>query len=401
MLSPVGPAHGRGGVQDIVADLARGLVKRGHDLTLVATARTDGLTESAESGVRVRYLAGTPPMRAAGAWAARSVEAVAALHAERPLDVIHSQSFCGVHLAGRFRDVPVVASLHGTHIDELRTSSGLMRENLRTLALRDAARSGYVWLTMLRRFLGEGAKLKHCAAVIATSREQHALLARDYHVDESKLFDVWNGIDAERFSPRAPENAARAELGGQDGAPLVLAVARLYQDKGIQHLLRAWPAIESARPGARLAIVGDGGYRGELESLARSLGLDSRVRFLGSVALERLPAFYAAADVFVNPTVRINGYDLTILQAMAMARPVVVSNIGSVPTAVEDGADGFLVPPGDPRALAAAILRVLDDPVKSAAVAASARSTVERRFSLDSMVTGTLAVYERVRSRPK
>jgi glycosyltransferase involved in cell wall biosynthesis len=113
------------------------------------------------------------------------------------------------------------------------------------------------------------------------------------------------------------------------------------------------------------------------------------------VDLDRLPAFYAAVDVFVNPTVRINGYDLTILQAMAMARPVVVSNIGSVPTAVTDGVDGFLVPPAEPFALAEAILRVLGNPAAASAVAARACDTVARRFSLESMVDGTLQVYAR------
>jgi len=97
----------------------------------------------------------------------------------------------------------------------------------------------------------------------------------------------------------------------------------------------------------------------------------------------------------VTPTAPINGYDLTILQAMAMARPVVVSNIGSVPTAVTDGADGFLVPPGDAGTLATSLIRVLQDPQGSAAVGARARLTVEQRFSLDSMTTGTLEVYRR------
>jgi glycosyltransferase involved in cell wall biosynthesis len=422
MLSPVAPAHGKGGVQDIVWGLARGLAASGHDVTLITTARgasraaaprnpneTAILDEARLEGVSLHYLAGTTPMRALGSWLARSAAAVASLHAARPLDVIHSQSFCGVHLAGRFPGVPVVASLHGTHVDELRTSGRLMRENLSTLALREAARSAYVWMTMMRRLRGEGARLRDCDAVIATSREQHALLSREYRVSEDRLFDVWNGIDVALFAPRAADPAVRTALGGREvsdgqGAPggrdarrppLILAVARLYQDKGIQHLLRAFPAIEAALPGARLAIVGDGAYRRDLEALAHSLGLGERARFVGAVALDRLPALYAAADLFVNPTVRINGYDLTILQAMAMARPVVVSNIGSVPTAVTDGVDGFLAPPGDPRALADTVVRVLNDPVASLAASARARDTVESRFSLDSMVAGTLAVYER------
>ena len=397
MLSPVAPAHGKGGVQDIVWSLARGLAARGHDVTLITTARADGLREERAADVTVQYLAGTTPMRAARAWNAVSQQAVQRLHATRALDVIHSQSFCGVHLAGRL-SLPVVASLHGTHVDELRTCENLLRENLSSGAFREAARSAYVWAVMRHRLQSEGAGLRLCDAVIATSRQQHALLARDYRVSEKRLHDVWNGIDTALFTPCPADPAVRAELGAVGAAPLLLAVARLYQDKGVQHLLRALPAIEQARPGARLAIVGDGAYRGELERLSASLGLGARARFIGAVALERLPAFYAAADVFVNPTVRINGYDLTILQAMAMARPVVVSNIGSVPTAVSDGADGFLAPPGDARALAEIVARVLADPARAAGVAARARRTVVERFSLDSMVEGTLKVYEHAAS---
>lgn len=398
MLSPVLPAHGQGGVQDIVWSLARGLASRGHDVTLVTTARGDGVTEERADGVSVRYLAGTTPMRTAGAWLSKSENAVAALHALQPLDVIHSQSFCAVHMARRIKGVPVVASLHGTHVDEMRTCGRLLAESLRGLALRDAARSVYVWGVMMRRMRDEGALLRLCDAVIATSNEQRALLAREYRVPRERLFDVWNGIDVALFSPRAADPAARAMLGGTDGKPLVLAVARLYQDKGIQHLLRAFRGIEMAHPGARLAIVGDGAYRRELESLAGSLALGDRARFVGAVALEQLPALYAAADVFVNSTVRINGYDLTILQAMAMERAVVVSNIGSVPTAVQDLEDGMLVPPGEPRAIARAVAYLLAQPGKRSALGEHARRTIKERFSLDSMIEGTLAVYERSRA---
>jgi glycosyltransferase involved in cell wall biosynthesis len=122
------------------------------------------------------------------------------------------------------------------------------------------------------------------------------------------------------------------------------------------------------------------------------------VRFAGAVPLEELPRWYAIADLFLNPTVRINGYDLTILQAMACARPVVVSNIGSVPTAVRDGVDGVLVPPGDPAALAAAVIALHRDPARAAALGAAARRAVEERFSLERMVDGTLAVYHATRA---
>ena len=400
MLSPVAPAHGRGGVQDIVWSLARGLVERGHRVTLVTSEHPDGVGLENVDGVDVRYLpveARTMALKGAGgAWMRLSRACVHELHRALPLDVIHSQSFCALHLVNELRGVPVVVSLHGTHVDELRTRAGLVRESLARTP-REAPRYAALWLLMLARFLREGPRVRRAAGVIATSREQRAVLMRHYRVREERLHDVWNGIDTRVFAPAAADPVLRRELAGEAGVPLVLAVARLFQEKGIQHLLRAWPRVLDRLPDARLAIVGDGGYRATLEAQAASLGL-ARVRFIGTVPLEALPAMYAACDLFVNPTVRINGYDLTILQAMAAARAVVVSDIGSVPTAVADGIDGVLVPPTNSVALAAAIATLLQDPARRAALGEAARRTVMERFSVEALIAGTLAVYRAARA---
>ena len=392
-LSPVGPAHGRGGVQDIVWSLCAGLSARGHQVTLVTTGRREGSVTETLGGVRVEYLTSVPPMRATGAWERDSRGCLERLaHEHGAWDVVHSQSFCGLHLIAAWPGVPVVASLHGTHWDELRTRAGLIRESL---PARPAAalKASALWGLMLGRYLNEGPRLKRAHGVIATSVEQRKVLLERYGVDEARLHDVWNGIDAQMFSPRPADLALRAKL-APEGGPIVLAVARLYQEKGIHHALRAWPQVLRAQPGAVFVIAGDGPYRGDLEALAASLGVSASVRFIGSVALHELPAYYAACDAFVNPTVRINGYDLTILQAMAHAKPVVVSDIGSVPTAVAAERDGLLAPPGDAAALAAQLTRVLGDAALANRLGAEARRSVEARFSLGAMVDGTLRVYE-------
>ncbi len=401
MLSPVTPAHGRGGVQDLVGSTARGLAARGCSVDLVTSAHPDGKREEMWQGVGVHYL--DAPARDLALfglnarWMRESLACVRSVNARAPIDVIHSQSYCGLHLVGVFPGVPVVTSLHGTHVDELRTRWGLIRSKLPAHPLA-ALKVSAQWGLMAARYVREAPRLRLSEAVIATSREQHVILQTRYRIPAERLHDVWNGIDTELFLPRAADPALRTGLGAGVNAPLVIAVARLYEEKGIHFAMRAWPMVLTAIPAATFVIVGDGPERPALETLAASLGIGDRVRFTGSVALESLPALYAASDAFINPTVRINGYDLTILQAMAMARPVVVSNIGSVPTAVRDGEDGFLVPPGDVCALASAIVRALRDTERSRAVAGRARRTVEERFSLESMVSGTLAVYERART---
>jgi len=399
ILSPVVPAHGRGGVQDLVWSLARGLSARGCDVELITSAHPAGIGGETLDGVRITYLA-VPGRDLAlyglhEPWMRMSRVAVLEAQLRARLDVIHSQSYCGLHLVSAFPGVPVVATLHGTHWDELRTRARLVRENAaRPLAaLRVAAQ----WGLMAARLLREGPRLKRCAAVIATSREQHQLLLRRYQVAPARLHDVWNGIDTALFAPRSPVLALRSRLVTGSG-PLLLTVARLYQEKGIQHALRALPQVLAALGNATLVVVGDGPYRATLEALASSLGIASRVRFAGAVPLEELPRWYAVADQFLNPTVRINGYDLTILQAMACAKPVVVSDVGSVPTAVLGGVDGVLVPPGDPAALAAAVVALHRDPARAAALGAAARRTVAECFSLERMVDGTLAVYHAARA---
>lgn len=114
------------------------------------------------------------------------------------------------------------------------------------------------------------------------------------------------------------------------------------------------------------------------------------------VPFESLPEHFNACDVFVNPTIRQNGYDLTILEAMACEKPVVVSNLGSVPTVIEDGVDGVLVPPGDVDALARAVVRVLSDEELARRLDRAVRRRVVERFSVDSMVEGKIVVYNEI-----
>ena len=127
-------------------------------------------------------------------------------------------------------------------------------------------------------------------------------------------------------------------------------------------------------------IVGDGSYAPKLKKQVSTLNLENNVIFTGMLPFESLPDYFNACDVFVNPTIRQNGYDLTILEAMACEKPVVVSNIGSVPTAVVDGIDGILVPPGDVKKLADAVVRVLKDKELTERLGETAQKKVVSKF---------------------
>jgi len=168
-------------------------------------------------------------------------------------------------------------------------------------------------------------------------------------------------------------------------------VARLEPEKGHPTLLEAWPAVLLGQPEATLLVIGEGSRREALTAYAASLGLGSRVVFTGR--RDDVPAVTAALDVAVLPSYR-EAQGLSILEAMALSRPVVATNVGGIPEMIEDGVTGLLVPPHDAPALGAAILRLLDDHPLADMLARNAHDLVHERFCVELMVRAIESIYD-------
>jgi glycosyltransferase involved in cell wall biosynthesis len=150
----------------------------------------------------------------------------------------------------------------------------------------------------------------------------------------------------------------------------IVFVGRLSPQKGVATLLAAFAGLTT--PGARLVLVGDGPDRDDLERQARRLGVRDRIHVTGFVPHSRIPAVLASADLLVLPSV-YEEFGTVLVEAMQVGLPAVASRVGGIPEVVEDGVTGLLVPPGDPRSLAAAIDRVLGDPELAQRLGGSAR----------------------------
>ena len=147
---------------------------------------------------------------------------------------------------------------------------------------------------------------------------------------------------------------------GDRTEPVVLFVGRLRRYKGAQYLIRAFPDVLRAVPDARLRIVGDGPYRGDLERLARTLGIREKVEFLGALSHRDKVAALNRAQVAAAPSPK-EGWGLTVIEANACGTPVVASKSPGLVESVRDGETGLLVPHGDTGALARATIRLLTD----------------------------------------
>ena len=172
------------------------------------------------------------------------------------------------------------------------------------------------------------------------------------------------GIDARRISvvPCGLTQADYAVTTPPESrtAPTIVFLGRLRRYKGAQIAIRALPRILSQVPDATLVVAGDGPYRGELESLARALGVSEKVRFLGAVSQAQKVAALNAAQVAVNPSPK-EGWGLTVIEANACGTPVVASRSPGLVESVRDGETGILVPHGDVVALADGTVRLLRD----------------------------------------
>ncbi|HTK30513.1 MAG TPA: glycosyltransferase [Candidatus Saccharimonadaceae bacterium] len=207
---------------------------------------------------------------------------------------------------------------------------------------------------------------------------------------ERRLALVPSGIELPRDDEPAPD--LRATLGLAAGAPIVGTVAALAPHKDHATLLAAAARVVRARPDAHFAWIGEGECRPALERERAALGLEAHVHVMGfrpdARALMRQFTLFALSS-------HLEGLCTSLLDAEARGVPIVATRVGGIPDVIEDGANGRLVAPRDPAALADALLAALADAGTRARWAAEGRRRVEA-FSADAMVAGTLAQYQAV-----
>jgi glycosyltransferase involved in cell wall biosynthesis len=207
---------------------------------------------------------------------------------------------------------------------------------------------------------------------------------------------IENGIDVERYAAATDRAALRNVLGLDPARRYLATVARFHPVKDHATLLRAFATVAAARSDVDLLLAGDGPLRADLEQQVRVSGIDGRVRFLG--VRSDVPALLQAVDVFVLTSVS-EAASLTVLEAMASRLPVVVTAVGGNPEMVRHGVEGLLVPRGDAAGVAAALLRVLDDPTSAATMGAAGRARVEERYQLNRTVGNYWRLYRRLCAR--
>jgi len=332
-----------------------------------------GYSEALEAGTRIkRRLYPLAPVVLASA-----LRTCAAVVSGETIDVVHAHwlipnGLIGARVAKR-HDVPLVISLHGSDVAVAERSRALGRLSRSSLSRSAAVTGSSNNLLERARALGAAGRLEWIP----------------YGADPQEF-----GTDLEI------RERVRAELGLASDAVAVLGIGRLIPVKGFDYLIEAIALARANCPRVRLVLVGDGDTRAGLEAQAERLGLDGEVTFAGMAKREDVSSYLAAADVVAVPSVHyagfVDGLPNVALEAMAAGKPLVATRVGGLPDVVHDDLTGILVEERDPSALAAAIVRLANDPDLRNRLGENGRTAIRDSMNWDVVAERFESVYERV-----
>jgi glycosyltransferase involved in cell wall biosynthesis len=351
-----------GGAERVIADIALGLDRKKYDASVWCVTRGgETASELSEKRIEVKVL-GISSFRNP----LNTVRLARLLQAARP-DIVHTHGyFASVigRLAARRAGTPIIlAHVHSTY-----------------------------WEYKKRHIMIERKLSRFTHKIICCSQAVESFVTNTEKIADNKTIVIYNGVDEERFSPSKNSTSIRAEFGMDEEAAVVGTVSSLTPHKGHEYLIQAASLVLSTLPAARFLVVGDGPLRKKLEDQAKNLNIYPAVIFAGT--RKDIPEILSLLDVFVLPSHTREGLGIAIIEAMAVERPVVASDIGGIPEVVNDSDTGLLVPPGDPEALAKATNELLQNPARAKEMGKKGRIRVKERFTAKKMLAEIEHVYQ-------
>jgi glycosyltransferase involved in cell wall biosynthesis len=395
------PLHGYGGLERHVYDLARALAERDVSVTLITRPPLAGReahaasVHEAVSAVFVPYRTfpfagrrGTTVLDRSTAYPLFGLRAGrVALDLARTgrADIVHGLGASVLGYARQRAEAPAPLVLNPQGLEEFGATDP-SRARLKRAA----------YLPLRRAVLTCAAAAD---AVIATDRSLEDIVVRHLRIPREKLRTIPNALDVPQVDALT-DAALVADLRRRftivPGDLVLLSVGRLERNKGFHVMLEALAALEErgAFAGRRWmwVCVGEGPYRSALDALAAARGVSAHVRFAGRVPDAEMHAWHELSTLFVHPTL-YEGSSLVTLEAMAHRRAVVATRAGGLPDKVRPGENGWLVAPGDPGALAAAISGAVGNPQLLQQYGRAAREIVLRDFSWRAAGDATVALY--------
>jgi glycosyltransferase involved in cell wall biosynthesis len=377
------PLTGRDGIRSHVWHLSRALVRLGCEVWVVGLDPDIGdVTWGVEDGVQ--YVSVPCGSRGLGlkmlCLMTRGVNILGELDREVGFDVVHGHGGYSGAVARLRTGAAKVMTQHTSFEEDQATLDDLSAQGFRLeVWRRQLLYPGFLMAWYRRWYLGEMSRILTVTRDVAASTSEVSGLPME-------LFEVArNGVELSEFEPGDPNESSGSNM---------LFYGRLAPRKGVQVLLRAFSGLAKARPDTTLTIVGEGPYLPRLKEETAGLGISGKVSFTGRVSGDELAERMRRCRVVVIPSL-FEGFPITLLEAAAMGKPIVVSRLPGVEEVMKDDEDCVMVEPGDVDGLTDALLRLTDDAELRRRIGRGARATAEAH-TWEKTAKKVIEVYEDV-----
>ncbi len=216
-------------------------------------------------------------------------------------------------------------------------------------------------------------------------------LTSNLHTSPNKILVLHNGVSLERYNTKENDFSLHKEIGLSESAKIIITVASARPEKGLEYLLRAIPGIISKYKDTHFIFCGGGPLEGELINMANALGVGGHVHFLG--IRNDVPDLLNCSYLSVLPSLA-EPFGLAVLEAMAMTKAVVATNVDGIPEILQDGVTGLLAAPRDPNSLAVSIVSLLENEERARSMGIKGRKRIETYFDLNGRVLKEIKIYE-------
>jgi len=387
----------KGGMEIHGKLLSQGLANKGHRVSIISTRHPEGKKTEQHEGVKIFFLQNTIFGSRRNQWTKESVRKFYELHQQDPFDVIWSQSFGAYGLAYSDRSkltVPVIPILQGCISQEVKTfKTNIFSKQLAPFSHFKA------FLSLFYSYYREQKPLLSISDRIITASHELVNDLRRWFGEQiaTKAVPVFNGIDPEVFSPsRHLRRNLRRKFGIQDNETLLMTSGTLNKEKGHHLAIKSLSYMQREIPNTKLMIVGSGESQKLLEKQVREAGLEDKVLFTGFVPNHEMVKYYNAADIYLMPTLRIEGLPFVLLEAMSCAKPVIATCIGGNTSVIRDGENGLLIEPNDIKQLTRNIIIIIRDDKMAERLSFSARKTIVEQYSFDKMTDNTMNIMQKI-----
>ncbi len=366
----------------------------GHEVTIISTKNPSNIDYEEKHGIKINYLKNTVFGSKRKNWPDASLNKFLELNKENPFDIILSQQSSAYGFPRSIlkkNKIPLVTRVAGTQLDML------MSVYNQTLNFKRGFLDLFkeIMRTFYNYFLVEFPLYHKSTELIVVSHHLSDSLRKFYFINQNKVNLVFHGTNTEIFKPdKKSRDSIRNRYGISTNSKVLLIASTVSRQKGFNIVLTAFKRILLVHQNTKLLVVGEGDYLEDLKRLVHIFNVQDNVIFAGHVSNDKISSFYNASDVFLFPTLRVEGFPRVLIEAMSCGKPVIASRIGGIRSIIDDGKNGLLITPGKTEALIDKALFLIKNEGFANKLATNAREKAIKIFSLEKMMEETVKVFE-------